>query len=40
MKQKPKQKNDDYPTLWKYFLNTEPTFRFLKGDAPVIRYAR
>jgi len=40
MKQKPKQKNDDYPTLWKYLLNTEPTFRFLKGDAPVIRYAR
>lgn len=28
-KQTPKDKNDDFPTLWKYLLNEEPTFRGL-----------
>ncbi|KPK66951.1 hypothetical protein AMJ82_11550 [candidate division TA06 bacterium SM23_40] len=26
-KQKPKTKNDDHPTLWKYLLNQDPSFR-------------
>jgi len=36
-KQKPKDKNDDYPTLAKYLLNTEPTFHFMSMGAPLIR---
>lgn len=30
-KQRPKQKYDDFPTLNKYILNTQPTFRTLKS---------
>jgi len=26
-KQRPKQKNDDYPALWRYICNSHPTFR-------------
>jgi hypothetical protein len=26
-KQRPKQKNDDYPALWRYVVNSNPTFR-------------
>jgi len=37
LKQKPKEKNDDYPTLMKYLLNTDPTFRFFRTGAPFIR---
>ncbi len=29
-KQLPKAKEDDYPTLLKYLLNSDPTFRFLR----------
>ena len=35
LKQKPREKNDDYPTLLKYLLNFEPTFQFLRQGAPV-----
>lgn len=37
LKQKPKERHDDYPTLWKYLLNSEPTFRMLRQGAPIIR---
>jgi hypothetical protein len=37
LKQKPKEKNDDYPTMWKYLLNLDPTFRFMQMGAPHIR---
>jgi len=36
LKQKPKTKNDDYPTMLKYLLNEDPTFRFYSVGAPVI----
>ena len=36
LKQTPKDKHDDFPTLLKYLANSEPNFRFLKGGAPVI----
>ena len=36
LKQKPKPKNDDYPTLLKYIMNFSPNFTWLKGGAPVI----
>ena len=36
LKQKPRDKYDDYPTLWKYLLNFAPTFRMLSRGAPVI----
>jgi len=36
-KQAPKEKNDDYPTLMKYLLNTDPTFRFMQSGAPRVR---
>ena len=36
-KQIPKSKNDDYPTLAKYLLNTEPTFSYASFGAPVYR---
>jgi hypothetical protein len=39
LKQKPRAKNDDYPTLLKYLMNYEPSFTFLHGGAPVIRRA-
>jgi hypothetical protein len=38
-KQTPKDKNDDYPTLMKYLLNTEPSFRYFYEGAPRIRRA-
>jgi len=37
IKQKPKQKYDDFPTMWKYLMNSDPDFRYLSGGAPVIR---
>lgn len=36
-KQKPKQKCDDYPTLWKYIANSNPSFRGLRGIHGVVR---
>lgn len=36
LKQKARQKYDDYPTMIKYLLNSEPTFNFLHHGAPVI----
>lgn len=35
LKQIPKAKNDDYPTLCKYLMNSEPRFRHLHGGAPI-----
>jgi hypothetical protein len=35
-KQTPKDKNDDFPTLWKYLLNTDPTFSFYKEGAKIV----
>lgn len=37
IKQKPKDKYDDYPTMLKYLMNSEPTFRYLAHGAPIIR---
>ena len=37
LKQKPKEKYDDYPTMWKYLLNDDPAFNFLTVGAPVIK---
>jgi len=37
LKQKPKDKYDDYPTLLKYLLNSSPSFNMLKSGAPVIQ---
>jgi hypothetical protein len=37
LKQKPKEKNDDFPTLMKYLLNVDPTFGFMSQGAPRIR---
>ncbi len=39
IKQKPRAKYDDYPTLLRYLMNFEPTFSFLHHGAPVIRRA-
>lgn len=36
LKQKARQKYDDYPTMLKYLLNFEPSFTFLHRGAPVI----
>ena len=36
-KQKPKAKNDDYPTMLKYLVNEMPTFQSLLGGSPIIR---
>ena len=36
LKQKARQKYDDYPTMIKYLLNFEPTFQFLHRGAPII----
>lgn len=36
-KQLPNDKNDDYPTLAKYLLNTDPSFVYASQGAPVIR---
>ena len=37
MKQKPKDKNDDFPTLLKYLMNYEPDYNMLLNGAPVIK---
>jgi len=37
LKQTPKDKNDDFPTLLKYLLNYEPNYHMLLNGAPVIR---
>ena len=37
LKQKPRDKYDDYPTLLKYLMNYLPSFSVLKGGAQVIR---
>jgi len=37
LKQKPKAKDDDYPTLLKYLLNMEPRNRMLMGFGQVIK---
>ena len=39
LKQVPKDKYDDGPTLLKYLANSDPVFRFLKQGAPVLRRA-
>lgn len=36
-KQTARPKEDDFPTLLKYCANYEPTFRFLREGAPIIR---
>jgi len=36
-KQTPKDKNDDFPTLMKYLLNTDPTFHFFNQGALFMR---
>jgi hypothetical protein len=36
-KQRPKAKNDDFPTLWRYCLNLNPTFRQFYSGAPILR---
>jgi hypothetical protein len=40
LKQVPKAKNDDYPTLIKYLLNSNPTFSLLQYGAPTVHYNR
>lgn len=37
IKQIPKDKDDDYPTLLKYCLNADPRFDFLHDGAPVLK---
>ena len=37
VKQAPKAKYDDHPTLLKYLMNFEPSFRFLYSGAPILR---
>lgn len=37
VKQKPRQKYDDFPTLLKYLMNYEPRFSWLYHGAPVIQ---
>ena len=39
LKQKAREKYDDYPTMLKYLLNFEPTFNYLHGDTQIIRRA-
>ena len=39
VKQSPKPKYDDFPALWRYLLNYEPTFRALYAGAPVLTRA-
>lgn len=39
LKQKAKAKNDDYPTLFKYLMNFNPSFTWLNEGAPVIKRA-
>ena len=37
LKQKPRAKNDDYPTMIKYLLNFDPSFRFLHSGPQVLK---
>jgi len=36
IKQVPRAKDDDYPTLLKYLVNYQPTFQMLKAGAPIL----
>ncbi len=36
IKQTPKPKYDDFPTMWKYLVNDDPSFRQLTGGSPVL----
>jgi hypothetical protein len=40
VKQTPKAVADDFPTLWKYVMNLEPTFNWLRSGPQVIRRRR
>ncbi len=40
IKQKPKQKNDDFPAIWRYLANAEPTFRSLTAGTQVVHRSR
>lgn len=40
LKQTPKAKNDDFPTLLKYLMNMDPRFDLLHMGAPTVRYGR
>lgn len=40
LKQQPNRKNDDYPTLLKYLMNSSPSFAILNYGAPVIHRGR
>ncbi len=37
VKQKPKDKNDDHPTMMKYLLNSDPSFDSLQGSHEIFR---
>lgn len=37
LKEKPREKYDDYPTMLKYALNSNPVFSLLRHGAPVLR---
>jgi len=37
VKQIPRDKNDDYPTMLKYLMNKSPTFKYLVQGYPVLR---
>ena len=37
LKQKPKEKEDDYPALLRYFANSNPSFERMAHGAPVLR---
>lgn len=37
LKQRPNAKDDDFPTLWKYVMNDEPTFAMLREPYRIIR---
>ena len=39
-KQKAKEKDDDRPTLWKYLMNSDPTFDGLRHGGQIIRRRR
>ncbi len=39
-KQTPKKKDDDHPTLWKYLLNSDPSFRQLVTGTQIVRHPR
>jgi len=38
VKQKPRERYDDFPTMLKYLMNFSPRFDWLKGGAPVIMH--